>query len=53
MGSTAPERQNNKTVKEKNNTAFLYIGTFFLFAGSLSVGILMVMFFLNTLGNFF
>jgi hypothetical protein len=53
MGSTAPERHNIKSVKEKNNTAFLYIGTFFLFAGSLSVGVLMVMFFLNTLGKIF
>jgi hypothetical protein len=53
MGNTATERQNSKPVKEKNNTAFLYIGTFFLFAGSLSVGVLMVMFFLNTLGKIF
>ncbi|WP_426092648.1 hypothetical protein [Flavobacterium sp. DSR3-2] len=45
MGNTAPERQSSKPMKVKNNTTFLYIGTFFFFAGSLSVGILMVIFF--------
>ncbi|SFF26940.1 hypothetical protein [Flavobacterium xueshanense] len=53
MGNTAPERQSGKPIKAKNNTTFLYIGTFFFFAGSLSVGILMVIFFLNALGNVF
>ncbi|WP_426063594.1 hypothetical protein [Flavobacterium sp. DSP2-3-1] len=45
MGNTVVERQSSKLMKVKNNTTFLYIGTFFFFAGSLSVGILMVIFF--------
>ena len=53
MEHTQTERQSSKSIKLKNNTVFLYVGTFFLLAGSLSVGILMVMFFLNTLGNIF
>ncbi|WP_165930072.1 hypothetical protein [Flavobacterium sandaracinum] len=53
MENTAAERHYNKPVKKKNTTVFLYIGTFFLFAGSVSVGVLMVMFFLNALGKIF
>lgn len=41
--------RNNKWIKvgDKNNKIFLYIGTFFIMAVSLSIGILIVLYFLN------
>jgi hypothetical protein len=53
MKKTVEAKHDYETIVKKYNTLHLYIGTFFLFIGSLSVGILMVMFFLNTLGFFF
>ena len=53
MEHSRPGRQSSASIKLKNNTVFLYIGTFFFIVGCLSVGILMVMFFLNTLENIY
>lgn len=41
--------RNNKWIKvgNKNNKIFLYIGTFFIMAVCLSVGILVILYFLN------
>ena len=53
MKSAAQEKHNYKSLGQRNNAAFLYIGTFFLMTGGVSVVILMSMFFLNTLDDFF
>ena len=50
--------QKNKRIKvgnnnSNNNKVFLYVGTFFIMAASLSIGILIVMYFLIKLDGSF
>ena len=50
--------QKNKRIKvgnnnSNNNRVFLYVGTFFIMAASLSIGILIVMYFLIKLDGSF
>lgn len=49
--------QKNKRIKvgnnNSNNKVFLYVGTFFIMAASLSIGILIVMYFLIKLDGSF
>ena len=45
--------QKNKRIKGGNNKVFFYIGTFFITAASLSIGILVVMYFLVKLNYSF
>ena len=47
MKSTAVEKKNYKSLRQRKDTAFLCIGFFFLIAGSVAIVILKVMFFLN------
>lgn len=53
MKKTVEAKHDYETIVKKYNILHLYIGTFLLFIGSLSVGILMVLLFFNTLGKFF
>ena len=45
--------QKNNRIKVENNKVFLYVGTFFIVAASLSTGILIIMYFLIKLDGSF
>ena len=54
MARTGQIEQKSKRIKVgNNNKVFLYVGTFFIMAASLSIGILIVMYFLIKLDVFF
>ncbi|MFM2369647.1 MAG: hypothetical protein RL619_1957 [Bacteroidota bacterium] len=55
MGATEHVKQNNKqsVIKDRNNRVFLYLGTFFVMIASLSIGVLILMFFLIKLKEIF
>lgn len=46
-------QKNNRIKVENNNKVFLYVGTFFIVAASLSTGILIIMYFLIKLDGSF
>ena len=53
MKKTVEAKHDYETIVKKYNTLHLYIGTFLLFMGTLSVGILMVLLFFNAVGKIF